>query len=86
MFIAQAIIFLLELYCAVGIVFAVYFVSAGITRIDANAKGSGVGFRLLMMPGAMALWPLLAQGWWSGNNIPPIENNAHRRAASGVRQ
>ena len=86
MFTAQAIVFLLELYCALGILFALFFVSTGITRIDANAKGSGVGFRLLMIPGAIALWPMLARRWWRSEFAPPVENNAHRRAASGVRQ
>ena len=86
MFTVQIIVFLLELYCAVGFLFALFFVSAGITRIDANTKGSGVGFRLLMMPGAIALWPMLARRWWRREFAPPLENNAHRRAASGVTQ
>jgi hypothetical protein len=81
MFTTQIIVFLLELYCTLGIVFALLFVSVGITRIDANAKGSGVVFRLLMMPGAMTLWPLLARRWWCGEFAPPLENNAHRRTS-----
>lgn len=48
-------------YAAVGLVFAAAFVCVGITRVDAASKGSSAGFRLLMIPGAAALWPVLLQ-------------------------
>ncbi len=46
-------------YLAVGALFGVVFVSLGIGRLDPAAMGSGLGFRLLMLPGAVALWPAL---------------------------
>ena len=50
-------------YLAIGVVFAVYFVTAAVTRYDPVAGDSPRRFRLLIMPGCAFLWPiLLAQG------------------------
>lgn len=54
------------LYAAAGVVFAVAFLLLGITRIDNGAKGAGLGFRLLLIPGLIALWPLMLIRWLSG--------------------
>lgn len=54
------------LYAAAGAVFAVAFLLLGITRIDNGAKGAGLGFRLLILPGLIALWPLMLIRWLSG--------------------
>ena len=52
-----------ELYVALGGLFAVLFVTRGISRIDAAAQESTVGFRLVIFPGTILLWPLLLQQW-----------------------
>lgn len=49
----------LGVYAALGAVFAVWFVIAGVGRISPAARGTGWGFRLLIWPGSAALWPLL---------------------------
>ena len=67
-------------YLALGLVFAIVFVTRGVQRIDPAADGAPVGFRLLILPGCAALWPLLAWRWLRGKNRP-TESNAHRRAA-----
>lgn len=59
MLIAQTIVWILLLYFGIGLLFALFFVIAGIIRMDAATKHSGWGFRLLMFPGAIALWPIL---------------------------
>ena len=56
----------LTAYVAIGIVFAIPFVSIGVQRVDAVAKGAGLGFRLLILPGVTALWPLLLLRWVRG--------------------
>lgn len=71
---------LLGAYTAIGLAFAIAFVSVGVTRIDAEARGTGLGFRLLILPGSVAFWPLLLRRWLAGKQ-PPLETNAHRRAA-----
>lgn len=61
-----AILNVVALYAAAGAVFAVAFLLLGITRIDNGAKGAGLGFRLLILPGLIALWPLMLIRWLSG--------------------
>ena len=41
-------------------------------------QGSGVGFRLLMLPGVAAFWPMLLRRWTRGIAEPPVEKNPHR--------
>ncbi|MGE0638904.1 MAG: hypothetical protein AB7G12_03385 [Thermoanaerobaculia bacterium] len=55
----------------------------GIERIDPAARGASRGFRLIVLPGAVALWPLLLRRWVRGAP-PPAESNAHRRAARSL--
>ena len=62
----QIILLCVFAYAAVGLVFAAVFACVGITRVDAASKGSSVGFRLLMIPGAAALWPVLLRQWRAG--------------------
>jgi hypothetical protein len=50
-------------YLLAGFVFAVFFIVKGITVVDSEAKASGIGFRLIILPGAIILWPLLLKKW-----------------------
>ena len=72
---------LLAGYAVLGVLFALPFVSAGVQRIDSQAKGSGFGFRVLIFPGAVAFWPLLLHRLMRGGPDPAVEQNAHRRSA-----
>ena len=48
------------IYLALGIFFAVYFVISGAAKMDPVANGAPVTFKALIVPGSVALWPLLA--------------------------
>lgn len=72
---------LLGLYAGLGLLFALAFVTRGIERLDPGAHGASLGFRLIALPASVALWPLLLRRWLAGSSVPPIETNAHRRAA-----
>ena len=50
-------------YGALGLVFAAAFVARGIHRVDPVAAGAPLGFRLIVVPGVAALWPLLVVRW-----------------------
>ena len=63
MAVATGIVIGLAAYLMTGLVFAIFFMAAGIGQVDPAAKGSPVGFRLLVLPGAAALWPLLLRRW-----------------------
>jgi len=68
----------LSLYVLLGVGFAVAFVCVGVKRIDSQAVGTGVGFRVLIFPGSVAFWPLLLRRWARGNSEPPLERNPHQ--------
>jgi hypothetical protein len=76
--IAQAFVTLLGVYAGIGLVFAVLFVSFGVSRLDMEARGASLGFRLLILPGVAAFWPMLLHRWARGVTEPPVERNPHR--------
>ena len=78
---AQALIALLAAYFACGTLFAAAFAWRGVERIDSQARGAGLGFRILIVPGSAAFWPWLLYRWVQGGPDPPSERNAHRTAA-----
>jgi hypothetical protein len=81
MAVAEAFVALLLLYAGTGLAFAVPFLVRGVGRIDSQARGAGLGFRLTVLPGVSAFWPLLLRRWAAGKPEPPHERNAHRTAA-----
>lgn len=69
-------------YLLIGLLFGMAFVIKGVTRIDATAReGASWGFRLLILPGSIALWPLMAKRWFGGSTEAPEERSPHRCAA-----
>ena len=69
------------IYLLCGLAFAIPFVLVGVSKIDPHAAHGSWGFRMLIMPGTMFLWPLLARRWMKGIHEPPEETNPHRSAA-----
>ena len=74
----KALAFVLEAYAVAGFVFAAIFVSVGVQRVDSEARGSRITFRLLIAPGVAAFWPMLLVRWIRGVAEPPVERNPHR--------
>ena len=60
---AQIFLSFLAIYFAVGLVFAVLFALSGYKSIDAQAATARLRIRILWMPAAVALWPLLLRIW-----------------------
>ena len=60
---AEALVYLMAAYAAAGLIFAVAFVIAGVQRVDHQAQDAPIGFRLIILPGAAALWPALLMRW-----------------------
>ena len=46
-------------YLIVGLVFGVYFTVSGCSRIDPTAASANLPVRLMWLPAALLLWPLL---------------------------
>lgn len=57
--IARTLLAVLGIHAMAGLVFAATFLPRRIERVDPSASGSGWAFRLLILPGVVALWPLL---------------------------
>ena len=67
-------------YIFAGAIFSAVFVIFGIHRVDPDARGWSIGFRLIIFPGLCVFWPLFATRWIRGKS-KPTERNAHRIAA-----
>ena len=70
-----------KIYWLVGLAFAAWFAWRGAGRLDPVAANGSWGFRLLVIPGAAALWPYLLVRIAAGGPAPPEERNAHRLQA-----
>jgi len=51
-----------QIYAAAGGVTALAFLAFGLTRVDPSARGA-YGFRPLLLPGLILLWPLVLWRW-----------------------
>jgi hypothetical protein len=80
---AQAAVFAMEAYLAGGLLFAMVFLTRGVSTLDLRIIGAPITLRLLILPGVIALWPLFARRWAAGAN-QPTEQNAHRARAHGT--
>lgn len=56
---SQIVLGLAAAYGCCGLIFGVVFVSKMVRRVDPAAEGASVWFRLIILPGAVAWWPLL---------------------------
>lgn len=52
-------LWIINSYLIIGLLFGVYFVLAGCSRIDPTAASAKVVVRLMWLPAALLLWPLL---------------------------
>ena len=73
---AEIILVLTEIYLAIGLIFAVYFVVFRVGIYDEVAKNSSIFFRLIIFFGAVVLWSILA--FQILQNRDRIEVTAHR--------
>lgn len=55
----------LSLYAAVGLLVGLVFITVGLGQVDPAVEGVNPLFRLLVLPGAVLLWPLVAWRWWT---------------------
>ena len=53
-------------YLAIGAIIAVPMAIRGINRFDDAAAAGSWGFRVLVFPGVMVLWPLVLRRWMAG--------------------
>jgi hypothetical protein len=66
--VATILVGLLVAYVAIGLIAGLAFVVAGVVRVQAAPVT--VGARILLLPGATALWPLVLARWLSTRSSP----------------
>lgn len=71
---AIAIIVVTSIYATIGAAFAGLFVVFGAARIDPSAAGMSASVRLLLLPGAAALWPVLLRKWIAAARRAPNDH------------
>src|SRR5437867_13015864 len=88
--IAETLLIAAGIYLLCGLVFAIPFVLVGVAKVDPHAAHGSWGFRVLIIPGTMFLWPLLALRLLKGSHAPPEEQHASlcatKRGASMIRR
>jgi hypothetical protein len=60
------VVFLLiftAVYLGCGFIFALLFVFFGVEEVDETARDATLGFRIIIIPGTVLLWPILLQKW-----------------------
>ncbi len=77
--VAILIVIALGIHLGLGLLWSIPFVLKGVGKVDPDAREGSWGFRLLILPGCMALWPLLWMRLRNGG--PPEERSPHRDAA-----
>jgi len=78
--VATVIVIAAQAYLATGAIFAIAFALFLAGRIDPSAKHGSWGFKLLILPSATLLWPLLLRRVLR-HQPPPVECSAHRARA-----
>jgi hypothetical protein len=73
--VATWVVRLVEAYLGIGLVFALRFAWRWAGRLDPVASQGTWGFRLLVIPGATLLWPLLGWRLLRGGESPPPSSN-----------
>ena len=58
-------------WLAVGVVVAVPFLTFAVGRVIEGAAGSSLLFRLLMLPAATLLWPVVLHRWLTARRSEP---------------
>ena len=72
----EIILYCVTAYLAVGLLFLIPFLIKGVTVIDEGAHGSGIGFRIMIIPGTIIFWPVLTKKW-----LQAVKMKNHDKAA-----
>ncbi len=78
---AELLVDLCGLYASLGAIFGVAFLWRMVGRLDPAALHATWGFRVVVFPGVVLLWPFLLMRVLRGATMPPDEWTAHRARA-----
>lgn len=69
---AEMLVMALGIYFGLGFLLAALFVFLGAGKVDPAAKTMPFQARLIILPGTMLLWPLMAIKW-ATQKEPPLQ-------------
>jgi hypothetical protein len=81
---AQTLVDAVLVYACIGVLVAAWISLRGLHRLTPVAARGTWGFRLLILPGLTALWPLMLTRLIRGGGHPPTERTAHRHHGPAV--
>lgn len=59
----MTLLYAVSAYAALGLLFALPFVSIGVTRVLEPPRPVTMAARLLILPGTIVLWPVVLMKW-----------------------
>jgi len=59
MMVGDVIVSFLGLYMGIGLIFGLLFILVFMGRIDSSAAGASWPVRLIVLPGAILIWPIM---------------------------
>ncbi|GHB45440.1 hypothetical protein GCM10007094_38560 [Pseudovibrio japonicus] len=62
MVVAEIIILIAQIYCVIGFIVAIVFITIGLSRVELAARKAYL-FRLQILPGLILLWPIVIVRW-----------------------
>lgn len=74
--IANLILILAGIYLFAGLCFYLAFIFKWAGQLDENTIGSSLGFKLLILPGIVFLWPFIL-GKWKQSRARTSKNNSN---------
>ncbi|PHS27858.1 MAG: hypothetical protein COA84_03630 [Robiginitomaculum sp.] len=69
---ATALASALGFYLVLGVLYGLYFISFAAGAMVPAARGAGLGFRLMILPGAIMFWPVLLARLIKGYPAPAV--------------
>ena len=63
----EILLIIAAIYLLLGVLFVIPFLIKGLNKVDEGAHGSTIGFKIIIMPGVIVLWPVLLSKWMKGN-------------------
>lgn len=77
--VANWVVGIIGIYVGLGVAFAIPFLLKGLHKIDPAAREGTWGFKIAILPGVIAFWPLMGLRWLRNPPKLPTERSPHRR-------
>jgi len=62
-FMVEILLIIAAIYLVLGVLFVIPFLMKGLNKVDEGANGSTIGFKIIIIPGVIVLWPVLLSKW-----------------------